>query len=222
MSSKKSHNAIILDRLKEQLSIEKDKKLSQFLGFAPNTVSSWRSRGSRLPLETMIAKCVSEGKSVDWNYVLEGSSSSTEGMRPYSVETQPSTTMVPVFLVPAPAGDMSPGSDHVSHMINVVELGLRDGTGIFAVEVVGNSMKGVGIDSGDLVVVDKSIEPKSGAIVVASVDNELTIKRFQQLGQRTFLYPASDDYKPIELIDGMSITVWGVATRVVKSLPIPN
>ncbi|MCE2504726.1 MAG: hypothetical protein J4G05_11840, partial [Chlorobi bacterium] len=70
-----------------------------------NTVATWRSRTSRLPLDYIVGLCDSAGIEVDWNYVVSGNRGvGTEGMQPYSLDIRPGGERIPLFLVPAPAG----------------------------------------------------------------------------------------------------------------------
>ena len=75
-----------------------------------------------------------------------------------------------------------------------------------------------GIDDGDILVVDRSIEPRSGMIVVASVDGGFTVKRLFRTRDRTELRPDSDDpsYRTIVLQEGQQLDVFGVVSRAVK------
>jgi DNA polymerase V len=65
-------------------------------------------------------------------------------------------------------------------------------------------------------VVDKSLTPSSGDIVIAVIDNELTVKRFIQRGSKVILKPENPRFKEIELKDGQELQVWGVVTSTVK------
>ena len=83
---------------------------------------------------------------------------------------------------------------------------------------VGNSMIDAGIFDGDLLVVDKSIEPLHGHIVIAVIDGELTVKRLMQQNGETILRPANARFKDIVLKDGQELIVWGVVTSTIKTL----
>lgn len=77
-------------------------------------------------------------------------------------------------------------------------------------------MVGAGIFDGDLLVVDKSLEPQSGNIVIAVMDGELTVKRLIRKGESVILHPENPRFKDIELKDGQELQVWGVVTSTVK------
>jgi len=86
----------------------------------------------------------------------------------------------------------------------------------FFVRAKGNSMTGVGIFDGDLLVVDKSLSPHSGSIVIAVVDGDLTVKRFIQQKGTVVLQPANPRFKDIEFHEGQELQIWGVVTSTVK------
>lgn len=81
----------------------------------------------------------------------------------------------------------------------------------FAVRVAGDSMRGAGIYDGDLLLVDRSLEPQTGDVVIAVVDDELTVKRLEKdkRGQ-PMLHPENPDYPDITFHDGQELSVWGV------------
>ena len=83
--------------------------------------------------------------------------------------------------------------------------------------VAGDSMSGAGIFDGDLVVVDRSLEPKSGDIIVAILNGEFTIKRFRRNGSTIELVPENPKYRKIVLNESMELEVWGVVTGTYKS-----
>jgi DNA polymerase V len=91
----------------------------------------------------------------------------------------------------------------------------------FLVRCEGDSMTDAGIHPGAILVVDKSISPKSGHIVIAEVDGEFLVKRLYKRGQITRLLSENKAHAPIELIDGQELVVWGVVTAVINELYAP-
>ncbi|NOR52244.1 MAG: hypothetical protein GQ470_06445, partial [Gammaproteobacteria bacterium] len=75
-----------------------------------------------------------------------------------------------------------------------------------------------GIHSGDLLVVDRSIEPRNNKIVIAAVDGELTVKRLSIKRGKTWLVPENNDFSPIEIKDEQDMVIWGVVTSVIHQL----
>ena len=78
-------------------------------------------------------------------------------------------------------------------------------------------MRNAGIDHGDLLVVDRSITPKHGHIVVATVDGDFTVKKLYKRAGVIELRPANPDFDPIKLGDGEELIVWGVVTSAVHT-----
>lgn len=222
-----SPNNAILDRLKEELGLSTDTQLSAFLGKSSNSVANWRARSTRLPVIDILTVCEENLRSIDWNYVLEGvwrnhgeqrfPISGESGMRPFTSDMLEDNRRVPLFLVPAPAGSATPGDDHVEQMIDSAELCVPTGREVFACRIVGDSMVGAGILDKDVVVVERIENAESSQIVVCTIDAELTIKRLEKVGERTYLYPANERYRPLEIVDGMSVVVWGVVRRVIHT-----
>jgi DNA polymerase V len=91
-------------------------------------------------------------------------------------------------------------------------------TATFFVRVAGDSMEGARIFDGDILVVDRSIEPQSGSIVVAAVYGELVVKRLQKTKSGLALVSENEDYQPILIDDAEGCFVWGVATGSVRVL----
>lgn len=79
-------------------------------------------------------------------------------------------------------------------------------------------MADAGIDDGDLLLVDRALEPSHGRIVIAVVDGEFTVKRLYQRHGVVRLEAAHAQYPPIELQDGQELQIWGVVTRVIKAV----
>lgn len=79
-------------------------------------------------------------------------------------------------------------------------------------------MVGAGIDDGDELIVDRALHPEHGRIVVAAVDGELTVKRFHHRGAVMKLVAENPEFPDIELNDGQEMVIWGVVTKVIKTV----
>lgn len=86
----------------------------------------------------------------------------------------------------------------------------------FFVRAKGQSMTGAGIFDGDLLVVDKSLNPKSGDIVIAVLDGDLTVKRLSIISGKVSLKPENPRFKDIEFKDEQELQIWGVVTSTTK------
>lgn len=114
------------------------------------------------------------------------------------------------------AGFPSPADDYIEGRLSLDEHLVRHKEATFFVRAKGNSMVGAGIFDGNLLVVDKSLTPSSGDIVIAVIDGELTVKRLIKRDGKIILKPESSRFKEIELKEGQELQVWGVVTATVK------
>lgn len=123
-----------------------------------------------------------------------------------------------VYAALVPAGFPSPAADYVEGTLDLNEHLIRRPAATFFVRIVGDSMIGAGIHHGDLAVVDRSIEPRPGHVVVAVLDGELTVKTLARRDGVTTLEPANPDYRAIEVRDDAALQVWGVVTATIHRL----
>lgn len=123
---------------------------------------------------------------------------------------------VPLYGYTVPAGFPSPADDYIEGRLSLDEHLIQHKDSTFFVRAKGNSMVGAGIFDGDILVVDKSLEPGSGDIVVAVVEGEFTVKYLVRQGGDFLLKPANARYQDILLKDGQELQVWGVVTSTVK------
>jgi DNA polymerase V len=128
---------------------------------------------------------------------------------PVHVWTTPSTVQ---------CGFPSPAEDHAQKRLDLNELLINQPDATFFMRVRGPSMRDAGIDDGDYVVIDRSIEAKHGQVVLAVVDGEFTIKRLFRRAGRVKLQAANPTFSDIEFRDGQELTIWGVVTWTLKGL----
>ncbi|MEM8510370.1 MAG: translesion error-prone DNA polymerase V autoproteolytic subunit [Bacteroidota bacterium] len=122
----------------------------------------------------------------------------------------------PFFDVGVSAGFPSPADDFIENRISLEELLVEDAEATYFVRAHGESMVGAGIHDGDVMVVDRSITPKSGHIAICCIDNELTVKRIKKEKDKISLLPENPNFKPIVVDGEMTLMVWGVVTKGVK------
>jgi len=123
----------------------------------------------------------------------------------------------PLFCDLIKAGFPSPADDYSDCSLDFNEYLIKNRAATFIVRVQGDSMIEAGIDTGDLLVVDRSIRPEPGRIVIAVVDGEFTVKRLHRdLGQWS-LMPENPDYPVINITGEMDFQVWGVVTHAIHS-----
>lgn len=127
-------------------------------------------------------------------------------------------TTCPLPVVHAPAGFPSPAEDSIDQRLDLNEHLIRNPASTYFVRVEGDSMRGAGIAHGDLLVVDRAIEPRPGHVVVAAVDGALTVKRLKRRGAQWVLAPENQGYEAIPLTPENGAEIWGVATSVIHRL----
>jgi DNA polymerase V len=115
------------------------------------------------------------------------------------------------------AGFPSPAEDFTEVSIDLnLEL-LKNPSSTFFCRVSGDSMQDIGIADGDLLIVDKSLEPKDDKIAVCFIDGEFTLKKIKLDKDCCWLIPANKNYKPIKVTSENEFIVWGVVTYAIKS-----
>jgi DNA polymerase V len=125
---------------------------------------------------------------------------------------------LPLFLCRVSAGFPSPAEDHIEKRLDLNELLIKHPAATFFVRVAGDSMTGAGINHNDILVVDRSLEPANGKVVIAVLNGELTVKRLYRNGGSFRLVADNPAYPALELSEGESCEIWGVVTSVIHSL----
>ena len=115
-----------------------------------------------------------------------------------------------LFSTQPAAGFPAPGDDMVEKPLDLNDLLIDNPTATFFVRVEGDSMEGAKIFSGDVLVVDRSVTPESGKIVVAAVYGEMVVKRLLIKPEHTLLVSENEGYEPIEVTANDDCFVWGV------------
>ena len=138
-------------------------------------------------------------------------------LRVRPVVAKPSARRLRLYTSSVAAGFPSPADDHLEGPLDLNEHLAPHPAATFVVRVAGDSMTGAGIRDGDLLVVDRSREAKSGAIVVAVVDGALTVKRLRVGRQGVRLEPENPAYKPIVVREDAELVIWGVVAHDIRS-----
>ena len=116
------------------------------------------------------------------------------------------------------AGFPSPAEHYIERELDLNDYLSPNRDAVYYVRVTGESMTGADIFPGDILCVDRSLDFFDGAIIVASVDGEFTVKYLRQNGGVTYLEAANPDYPPIRLTPLQDIRFWGVVTGVVRKI----
>ncbi len=132
---------------------------------------------------------------------------------------EPRTSLaLPLALSRISAGFPSPADDYVDRGLDLNEHLILHPESTFFLRVRGDSMTGAGIHDGDILIVDRSVQPVSGHVVVAVVSGELMVKRLKFSTAGMALVPEHPDYSPISVTTEMDFEVWGVVRHVIHSL----
>jgi len=124
----------------------------------------------------------------------------------------------PLFSSGVSAGFPSPADDYVDRELDLNEYLITNPAATFFVRVAGDSMIGAGINHDDILIVDRSIAPVSGKIVIAIVDGELTVKRLVKTGDSCRLVAENPLYPSTDIEKEMELEVWGVVTCAIHRL----
>ncbi|WP_435412983.1 LexA family protein [Psychroserpens mesophilus] len=116
------------------------------------------------------------------------------------------------------AGFPSPADDFKEYKISLDKTLVRNKEATFYARVSGQSMIGAGLDDGDLLVVDKSLEPVHNKIAVCFIDGEFTVKRLKVTSEGVYLQPENPVYDPILVTESSDFQIWGIVTHVIKKL----
>ena len=122
---------------------------------------------------------------------------------------------LPFFLSGVAAGFPSPADDYIEKQLDLNELIVKHPASTFFVRVEGHSMVNAGIHSGDILAVDRSLEPASGKIVVAVINGEFTVKRIRIEADGVVLEAENSAYPAIKVSPESDFQVWGVVTYVI-------
>ncbi|MGL1890782.1 MAG: translesion error-prone DNA polymerase V autoproteolytic subunit [Spirochaetaceae bacterium] len=125
--------------------------------------------------------------------------------------------MIPLLNTPINAGFPSPANDYIESELDFNTYLIKNRSATYALKVQGDSMINAGIFPGDILIVDRSMTPKSNDIIIASIDKEFTVKRFIKNSKGFFLYPENQDYPIIELNREEDFTMWGVVTYTIHN-----
>ncbi len=119
--------------------------------------------------------------------------------------------LIPLARESISAGFPSPAEDYIDPDIDLNTYLIKNPTSSFFLRVSGNSMNNTGIYNNDLLIIDRSINPKSGDVVVAILDGEFTLKRLIKENKNYYLKADREDYPAIDLYEYSEVTIWGVA-----------
>jgi len=148
--------------------------------------------------------------------LTQGSATGLEGV--WLPALEPPAVALPLYGTRIRAGFPSPADDYVEGRLDLNQYLIPHPAATFFVRVAGDSMVGAGIHPGDLLLVDRALEPVDGRIVIAVVDGELTVKRLRLRAGAVQLLAENDGYAPLLITEAMEFVIWGVVTNVIHPL----
>ncbi len=116
------------------------------------------------------------------------------------------------------AGFPSPAADFDGTRISLDSVLIKNREATFYAKASGTSMTGAGIDDGDILVIDRSLEPQNNKVAVCFLDGEFTVKRIKATKEAVFLMPENNSFEPIKITEENHLIIWGIVTYVVKKL----
>ena len=116
------------------------------------------------------------------------------------------------------AGFPSPADDFKEFRISLDKELVKNTESTFYARVSGDSMQNAGLSDGDLIIIDRSINPENNKIAVCFIDGEFTVKRINKLGENLYLKPENKNYKKIQITKENNLVIWGVVTYVIKKI----
>lgn len=126
---------------------------------------------------------------------------------------------LPLYASTVSAGTPLPADDQMAGQLDLHELLIKNPDKSFLVRVTGESMRNAGIHHDDILIVDRSLNPANGKVVIAALHGQLTVKRLKTIqGGKVFLMPENEDFDPIEVSSDEGIYIWGVVTNVIHAI----
>jgi DNA polymerase V len=130
----------------------------------------------------------------------------------------PRRVLLPLLAGKVAAGFPSPADDYIEKTLDLNELLVQKPASTFFARAQGLSMLGAGIHPNDILIVDRSIEPVPGMIVICALNGELTVKRLERDNDQWQLKSENPDYPDIAIYEELELVIWGVVTNVIHRL----
>jgi len=125
---------------------------------------------------------------------------------------------LPLYATHISAGFPSPAEDFIEQKLDLNHYLIRNPSATFLVKVNGESMTNAGILNGDILVVDRSVSPVNGMVVIGVINGDFTVKRILKQGKKLYLHPENEKFKPVEITESMDFQIWGVVTYAIHKI----
>ncbi|WP_133130353.1 LexA family protein [Legionella yabuuchiae] len=125
---------------------------------------------------------------------------------------------LPLYGSTVRAGFPSPADDYIERKLDLNTHLIKHPAATFFVKAAGESMINAGIQSGDILVVDRSLEASHNKIVIAAIDGELTVKRLSRKAGKVRLVAENPEFEPIDITEEQELVIWGVVTHVIHQV----
>jgi len=122
---------------------------------------------------------------------------------------------LPLYISEVYAGFPSPAEDHIDLNLDLNEHLIKHPAATFYIYAKGDSMINAGIYNGDLMIVDRALEPGTNSIIIAIINGEFTVKKVKKVNRKLYLIPDNKKYSMIEITEDMDFEIWGVVTYTI-------
>ena len=150
--------------------------------------------------------------------ILNGHYLPHEDIKILNLSTNKLSIKLPLYSYKISAGFPSPADDHLEKTLDLNSYLIKHPAATFFVRVDGDSMINAGIHDNDILIVDRSLKPSHGKIVIAVVDGQMTVKRLHKRSGKLILMPENNHFKPIEITESMTLEIWGVVVTSIHSV----
>ncbi len=150
--------------------------------------------------------------------ILNGHYIPNDSVKFFDISTNLIPMELPLYSCKISAGFPSPADDHLEKKLDLNSHLIKHPAATFFVRVNGDSMINAGINDNDILIVDRSLKPSHGKIVIAVVDGQMTVKRLHKRSGKLILMPENNHFKPIEITESMTVEIWGVVVTSIHSV----
>ena len=150
--------------------------------------------------------------------ILNGHYIPNDSVKFFDISTNLIPMKLPLYSCKISAGFPSPADDHLEKKLDLNSHLIKHPAATFFVRVNGDSMINAGINDNDILIVDRSLKPSHGKIVIAVVDGQMTVKRLHKRSGKLILMPENNHFKPIEITESMTVEIWGVVITSIHSV----